>query len=93
MDDLEDRQRRLDRAHWLIRAELTLAIALPLVVGLLFIAAPQMHGPMFEREPSRIESLLPWAGIALYIVGLVWMFRLSRANPEAGESAWRYRDF
>jgi hypothetical protein len=29
----------------------------------------------------------------MYLVGLVWMIRLSRANPEGGERSWRYRDF
>ena len=88
-----DRQRRLDRARWLIRTELTLAIAVALVAGLLFVAAPQSIGPMFALEPTPFESILPWFGSAVYIVGLVWMIRLSRTNPEDGESAWRYRDF
>ena len=64
----------------------------PVLAGFLFIAAP-MHGPMFEREPSRLASILPWAGVAMYLVGLVWMVRLSRSYREEGESAWRYRDF
>ena len=94
MDHLEHRRRRLYRAWWLIRIELAIAIGIPLVAGLLFIAAPQFPGgPMFERQPGRLEVLLPWVGVAMYLVGLVWMVRISRANPEAGESSWRYRDF
>jgi len=92
MDDLEDRQQRLDRARWLTRAELAIAIGIPLVAGFLFITAPASFGPMSEREPTLFESILPWAGICLYVVGLVWMIRLSRTNPEDGENAWRYRD-
>jgi len=85
-----DRQRRLDRARSLIRAELAIAIAVPLVAGFLFIAAPHTFG---APEPAFVQSIVAVVGVALYIVGLVWMIRLSRANPENGESAWRYRDF
>jgi hypothetical protein len=90
MSDLERRRRRLGRAHSRIRAELTIAIAAPLVAGFLYVAAP---GFMGWREPWLLEQLLPWAGGSGMILGLIWMIRLSRANPEAGERTWRYRDF
>lgn len=93
MNDLERRQRRLDRARGLIRLELAVAFAAPIVAGFLFVAAPPHSHPMFEREPLLIQSLVVWAGLAGLVLGLVWMIRLSRANPEAGESAWRYRDY
>lgn len=93
MNDLERRQRRLDRARRLIRAELAIAFASPLILGFLYIAAPQYSHGMFEREPPLIESLVPWVGVAGIIIGIVWTIRLSRTNPEAGESSWRYRDF
>jgi hypothetical protein len=93
VNDLESRQRRLGRAHFLIRAELTLAIAVPVIAGFLWVAAPgTMGGGMFYRA-SLIETLLPWAGVAGFVVGIVWMLRLSRQDPEAGERSWRYRDF
>ncbi len=93
MNDLERRQRRLDRARRLIRLELAIAFAAPIVLGFLFVAAPPHSHPMFEREPLLIQSLVVWAGVAMFIVGLVWMIRIYRADPEAGESAWRYRDY
>lgn len=89
MSDLERRRRRLRRAHILIRAELAIAVAAPLVAGFLYLAAP---GFMGWREPWLIEQLLPWAGVAGVIVGLVLMIRLSRPDPEGGERTWRYRD-
>lgn len=92
MDDFEDRQRRLDRARWLVRTELAIATGIPLVAGFLFVTGPAPMGPMSERGPTVIESVSPWVGIALYIVGLVWIIRLSRTNADAGESSWRYRD-
>ena len=93
MDDLERRGRRLRRAHHLIRAELALAVAVPVVAGFLFIAAPAGPSPMFSGEPPLIETLVPWAGMGLFILGFAWMIRLSRPDPEAGERSWRYRDF
>lgn len=90
MSDLERRRRRMARAHVLIRVELTLAIAAPVVAGFLFVAAPNFSGGF--REPSLWEQLFPWAGIAGVFLGLIWMVRLSRPNPEPGERTWRYRD-
>ena len=91
MSDLEHRRRRMARAHTLIRMELIIAIAAPLVAGFLYVAGPGSFGGW--REPWLLEQLLPWAGVGGMILGLIWMVRLSRANPEAGERTWRYRDF
>jgi hypothetical protein len=92
MDELERRQRRLRRAHNLIRAELAIAVAVPVVTAFLYLAAPGFPGgPMFEAP--LIETLVPWAGVGLFIVGLVWMIRLSRPDPEPGERTWRYHDY
>jgi hypothetical protein len=93
VNDLERRQRRLDRAHFLIRAELVIAFAAPVVAGFLWVAAPGSTGGGMFYEPSLFEMLLPWAGGIGVIVGIVWMLRLSRPDPEAGERSWRYRDF
>jgi hypothetical protein len=91
--DLESRQRRLRRAHFLIRAELVIAFAAPVLAGFLFVTAPgTMGGPMFD-EPPAFGWLLPLVAIAGVVVGIVWMLRLSRQDPEAGERSWRYRDF
>lgn len=92
MNDLESRQRRLDRAHFLIRAELVIAFAAPAVAGIMWMAAPGMIGPMFY-EPPPFGWLLPLAAVVGVVVGIVWMLRLSRPDPEAGERTWRYRDF
>ena len=93
MDDLQTRQRRLDRARALRQLELGVAFAAPLIVGFLYVMAPGSRGPMMLTEPPLIWSLVPWAGVAGVLVGSVWMVRLSRTDPEAGERTWRYRDF
>ena len=58
---------------------------------LVVVAAPGTIGPMFY-EPPLMESLLPWVGAAAYGFGIAWMIRIWRADPEAGERSWRYRD-
>ena len=93
MDDLERRQRRLDRPRVLIQAELTIAVAVPLIAAFLYIAAPGSTGPMFATPPAMPVALLPWAAAAGVPVGIAWMIRLSRPDPEPGERTWRYRDF
>lgn len=93
MDERERRQRRLRRAHDVIRAELAIAFAVPLFAVFLYLAMPGGPGPMFPGEPPPIETFVPWTGVGLFLVGLVWMIRLSRPDPEGGERSWRYRDY
>ncbi len=60
----------------------------------LFVAAPgTMGGPMF-RVPFWYDALyddLYVLGVVGTIVGLVWMVRIHRADPEPDQHAWRYR--
>lgn len=42
-------------------------------------------------EPPWYEVALPWAGAAGYLIGLGWMIRIYRADPEPDEPTWRYR--
>jgi hypothetical protein len=93
MDERERRRRRLRRAHDLIRAELAIAYAVPLFAAFLYVAMPAGHRPMFAGEPLLIESLVTGTGAGLFLIGLMWMIRLSRPDPEAGERSWRYRDY
>lgn len=99
MNDLERRQRRLDRARFLIRAELVVAVAAPVLAGFLWVAQPGTMGGAMSLGGglpfgwSLIEMLIPWVGGIGVIVGIVWMLRLSRPDPEPGVRSWRYRDF
>lgn len=93
MDEHERRTRRLRRLRALIRIELTLAFAVPFLAAFLFVAMPGGPSPMVLGERPLVETLVPWAGVGLYMVGLVWMIRLSRPDPEAGERSWRYREY
>ena len=51
---------------------------------------PQLTGPMFLEPPvwSKVLTALAVVGV---IVGLVWMVRIYRADPEPDQKAWRYR--
>lgn len=64
------------------------ALVLPASVLILFIAAPGFTGGSIgATEPPPIELV----GAAIYILGLGWMIRIYRANPEPDQGAWRYR--
>ncbi len=71
------------------RGLLLLAIALDALLALLFLAAPTSRGPMFQEPPAMPLWLVPVVGIGLNLLGLAWMIRLYRADPEAGRSSWR----
>jgi hypothetical protein len=82
----EERQRRLDRARYAIRAELLIGL---MVVILTARAAPWQF-PMFYGPP--LFQLLVLAAPVVSLLAWVWLLRLSRPQPEAGERSWRYRD-
>jgi hypothetical protein len=92
METLEHRRRRLRRARTLIRFELGLALTAPPLALFYWVAAPNMMGGGMH-EPPLIETLAPWVGVGTYVIGLAWMLRLSRPDPEPGEHSWRYRAF
>ena len=83
------------RARFLIRAELLIAVAAALLVGVWFFAFPVsfVPEPVFWGRPRWPASFLTWAAYIGVIVGLGATLRLSRIDPEAGERTWRYRDY
>lgn len=87
----EERQRRLDRARRRIHAELLIGLMVVILTGHFSImASPWGSDPMLF-VPHWFQLLV----LAVPVVSLlawVWMLRLSRPQPEAGERSWRYRD-
>ncbi len=80
------------RGRQMARWMFVVAIVPFVLVGLLFATAPNMIGPMITEPPSSWVSIaLVGIGIAMAIIGFVWMVRIYRANPEAHPSSWRFR--
>lgn len=73
------------------RYMIAFAALLPLVVLFAWVAEPGFSRGMLY-EPSWYEVAMPWAGAIGYLVGLGWMIRIYRADPEPEEPTWRYRD-
>jgi hypothetical protein len=64
------------------------AIALDAFVVLLFAAQPTTMGGPFGPPPLT-AYVVPAFGVLLNVVGLAWMVRIVRADPEAGPTGWR----
>ena len=70
------------------RRILVTALALDAFVVFTFVAAPStMGGSMFPPPP--VVWIVPAIGILINIIGLAWMVRILRTDPEGGPSAWR----
>ena len=78
-------------ARRMARLLLGVAIVLPFVALLAWIAQPAGFQPLFNASPWWAEAL-PWAGATAYAIGLGWMIRIYRADPEPGDPTGRYRD-
>jgi len=55
------------------------------LVVLLLVAAPNPMG----RQPGDLVTT--WFGVGGIGVGLLWMWRIHRADPEPEARSWRYR--
>jgi hypothetical protein len=56
----------------------------------LFIAQPNYIGPMMAEPPPIWTWLLPVFGVAAQAIGLAWMIRIYRTDPEGHRSWWRF---
>ena len=79
----------LAAARRMSRALLVAALAMPVVVVVLWIVEP--GGLRGFYQPPWYEVALPWVGAVGYLIGLGWMVRIYRADPEPDEPTWRYR--
>ncbi len=75
------------------RVLIAVAVGLIVVTGSLWIVAPRGPSPMFLPGWIDFANLaLSAVGITGIVVGLAWMIRIHRANPEPDQRAWRYRE-
>jgi hypothetical protein len=73
-----------ERARSGRRAARNMILSVVMVVGFagfLWIAAPNPIGG-FGVRPTPWSLILPAAGLLGIVIGLVWMIRIYRANPE-----------
>ena len=56
----------------------------------LYLSAPSGIAPMYPEPPIGIYVLYGLAAVGV-VVGLIWMIRISRVDPEPAQHAWRYR--
>ena len=92
MNEVERRQRRLDRARRAIWVELFLGFLLAAITVFVVVAMPGCMCPMFAEPPPLEGRWVAGLGLLGVVVGLASMFRLSRPTVEAREADWRYRD-
>jgi len=71
------------------RRMIAIAIALDAVVAWLLLQAPRGTGGGWSAPPSVVLWLVPLIGVVTNVIGLVWMIRIYRADPEARPSSWR----
>lgn len=66
-----------------------MAIGPAAMLAILLLASPNY---MYD-QPSLLDAWSTWVAIVLYLLGLAWMIRIYREDPEAGPSPWRFRQF
>ena len=67
------------------------ALILDGMAAFILLNGPNTIGPMFVEPPSAssVLRLVPAVGFVVNLVGLAWMVRILRADPEAHPSWWR----
>ena len=73
------------------KAELAGAGVAGFVVAILYVAAPTGFRGMFAPPDWQFTGPLV-VGAAGFLIGLAWMVRIYRADPEPDQRGWRYRD-
>jgi hypothetical protein len=68
---------------------LALAVVPVPIIAIVLLAAPHSIGPMTTGQPSFLASNLPAIGVVGFVLGLVWMVRIYRADPEGHPGSFR----
>ena len=75
------------------RGILIATIALDAMLAALILMAPSSMGgdfpPFPEPHGNSLGTIMLAVGGGLHLVGLAWMVRIVRADPEGGRSNWR----
>jgi hypothetical protein len=70
---------------------LVVALVPVVMLALLFVAAPYSTGPMGPEPQGFPARIIPAIGVVGIVLGLFWMVRIYRADPEAHASPFRSR--
>ena len=89
-DFMADSNARARRGRHLARQIFGATLLLLLLAGFVFVAAPNFSTVRFY-DPGPIAVVVPATGILGLIVGLAWMIRILRSDPDPDAKAWRYR--
>jgi hypothetical protein len=81
---------RGQRGRRLARLMLVSVFAIDAFVALLFTATPNCMCPMYIEPPPMLHWLIPAIGVGAQAIGLAWMTRIYRADPEGHRSWWRF---
>lgn len=73
------------------RAMIWLAVIAIAVAALVTLLPPQGLTTPMDLEPPVWSKVLTALAVVGVVVGLVWMVRIYRADPEPDQAAWRYR--
>jgi protein-S-isoprenylcysteine O-methyltransferase Ste14 len=79
------------RGREIARGLVTAVLVLLAFVTFLLLNLPNPMGGGFF-EPSLTRWILPGLGVLGILLGLAWMVRIFRADPEPDSLAWRYRE-
>lgn len=86
---------RRTRAWWLVRLELALGIGTTLLVARLGYESAMVvrsGNPSVHPLPLPPHVMVFFGGLAIAILGLVWMVRIFRGPGNDPPPRWRYRD-
>jgi Flp pilus assembly protein TadB len=90
IDDLFAKSwRRARRGRATARLMLAAAILAVAFIILIVLAAPNY---MYTPEPKPPDVFMLGIPVLGFVIGLAWMWRILRADPEPDSEAWRYRE-
>jgi hypothetical protein len=81
--------RRARRGRATARLMLAAAILTVAFIILFVLAAPDY---MYTPEPKPPDVIVFGIPVLGFVIGLAWMWRILRADPEPDSEAWRYRE-
>ena len=68
---------------------MALAVLGGFIAGSWTVVAPRMMG---SDPPGGATTAILSVAVAGYVIGLTWMVRIYRSDPEPDQHAWRYRE-